>query len=227
MARIFTVGTLVTRVRILGDYLEAPGTDYAESYMTDEVVIEALSVANADTSEVYAESDQDFNTVRSTLTLSSASLYDLPDDFFTLRAVEVEASDSVTGYYPLQRANADDNYYGPYGGTASPQTYRLFGDQIELLPTSSGVGSVRLSYVPAAPILSSSLQTIDGVNGYEQLVVLRAIRYLRYRDGQSTADWDLQIREAEERMRKSCRRRDRAAPRRMRDPRTIYRRDRW
>ena len=227
MARSFGVQALVDRVRVIGDYVELTGSDgYASSYMTDPIVIEALSVANAEVHEFYADSDEDYRTTRQTYSLVSGSTYDLPSDLMKIRLVEVRPGGGSTGWVPLRRASADDNLTAD-DMTVEPESYRLLGDDIELLPTPTA-GTMRITYVPCAPVLSSSLQSVDGVNGYDQVLVLRAVRYLRMREGLATTELDALIADGEARMRTSVRRRDRGTPRKLRDPRaSSYGWPRW
>ncbi len=210
---------LVNRVRVLGEYLETTGSNgYADSYITDDIVLEELSNANAEVHRLYAESDNDFRLTRCELSLVSGSdPYDLPSDLSHLRAVQVRPQGSSTGWVPLRRADIDDDLDADSSSTEA-EAYRVIGSQIELLPPPTA-GTMRLSYVPCPERLTSLTGTIYAVDGYENLLVLRAVRLLKMREGYATVEWDMRIAEGEAAMKAAVRRRDRAVPRKLRDPR--------
>ncbi len=78
-------------------------------------------------------------------------VYPLPSDFYRLRQVSVqEATDEFRPLGSLQDADI--------------QRYRI--------PNTDAV--VRMRYIPAAPRLEQDSDTVDGVNGWEELIVLVA-----------------------------------------------------
>lgn len=210
---------LANRVRVLGEYLETTGSaGYSDSYITDEIVLEELSNANAQVHRLYAGSDSDYRLTRYEYALSSGSdPYDLPP-YSALRAVQVRPQGASTGWVTLRRADLDDDLDAE-GTATDPEAYRVIGSQIELLPPPTG-GTMRLSYVPAPDRLTSMAGTVYAHDAtYENILVLRAVRLLKMREGYDTRDWDVRIAEAETALLHDVRRRDRAVPRKLRDPR--------
>lgn len=214
MARNFSVGDLVTRMRKIGDW-ENLDADYSEagSYMDSGTLIGFLDQAHAYAWDLYADADEGWNMTRSTVTLSGGS-GSVPSDMGKLRMVQVADGD---GWRPLSRATSDDDSVGT-GWVGGALSCRLVGDSIEVVP-QDGTTSVRLTYTPVAPVLSSSLQTVDGVDGYDQVVVLRACILGRIREEKDYRDLQQQLGEYEARMRQSIQRRDRGVPAHTRDRR--------
>ena len=198
--------------------------------MSSGTLMEFLDIGNTETWQIYAESDEGFNNIRFNITGSSATgLYDLPADFFVLRACEVTQPTATGGWIPLRTATADDNAVSSTSVNGLPYAYRLLGNQLELLPNQSAGSNVRITYVPCAPQLSSSLQQIDGVNGFEQAAVLRGCIYGRIREEKDYSELQSQLAQIESRMIRSVKRRDRGTPHHTRDRRsnTVYSRRRW
>lgn len=233
MGQPVTVGSMVTKVQLLGDYLVVDG-DYsgdAPRAPATGTIIGWIDWANKRVWNELTDTDEDYALSRYILTtVQGSGTYALPDDYLKVRAVEMSPANESTGWVPLRRATVDDDRWSTDGTMSNPgmwgypAAYRTFGDGtgnrvVELLPYPSSPLSVRVSYVPVAPTLSSSLQTVDAINGYDEVVVLRALIYSRAREGQDSSDFQLMLRDAWDQMVGSVKRSDRAAPRRMRDRR--------
>ena len=215
MARSFTVDQLVSRVRLLNDYLVAD-QDYsgdAPRAPSSGTLIGWLDAGNAYAWNIYAHADEGWYTTRHTFsTVAGSGTYDLPDDFLIARAVEGAMDDAATGWVPLRRATVDDDSSTSSTGGSTDFAYRWLGSQVELIPSPGQVTQIRLTYTPHAQVLSSSLQTVDGVDGYEQVVVLKACILARIREGQGYADLEAQLNEHLEQMNRNVKRRDRGTP---------------
>ena len=223
MGRTFTVGELIDRVRSLGDYLSLDG-DYsgdAPSAPSSGSIIRFMDVAHRRAWEDWSRADEGWNVVRITgSTVVGQSEYPLPDDFHRLRAIQVQDGIfAVPGWRTLQRANLNDDTWigdGVTGLGAYPVAYRLLPDTYELLPTVGVTTPIRISYTPVAARLSSSLQTVPGTDGFDEVVVYRTLVMTREREEKDTSEFRLMAQEVEARFMEDVRRRDRANPMRMR-----------
>ena len=113
--------------------------------------------------ESWFESTQTIATVSGTVT------YDLPNDFYaTIGVSRVDGSTlrSIPNFMAAER----NRYFNMQGGT--PIAYRIVGQSIELLPTAGGVHSIQHRYVPTPVNLAFDTDTLDGVMGWEELVIL-------------------------------------------------------
>ena len=56
----------------------------------------------------------------------------------------------------------------------APITYRLMGNYIQFLPEDRAPGTYRLWYIPKFTPMTSDSDTFDGVNGWEEFIVIAA-----------------------------------------------------
>src|SRR5574337_1059 len=214
MARSFTVSELETRVRLLGDWqnLESDYSD-AGSYMSSGTLYRFMDAANSWAWNVYAHADEGWNAKRYTFTsVAQSASYALPSDFYVARGVEqaIDNSSAPAGWLPLRRADADDDSdVGLTAAQGSTVAYRYIGDWIELVPPPGDARQFRITYVPTAQVISSSLQTVDGVDGYEQVVVLKTVVLGKIREEKPYADVQAELNEHVAQMERNVKRRDR------------------
>jgi hypothetical protein len=111
--------------------------------------------------------------------------YSLPADFISLLYVRLQISDSQI--VPLERMDMDRVLVVSQGGagwSGIRPTYRLLGNSIQFHPIPSSEHLVLLGYVGTRIVKSSTgttksdmtvdTDTLDGVNGWEEWVVLDA-----------------------------------------------------
>lgn len=101
----------------------------------------------------------------------------LPDDFYKLRGVDRAASGSGDWYtiHPFQFEQRNDNRSRfIYRALYPDARYRIYGNQIIIVPNDFAVGSYRLWYVPKFTQLVLDTDTVDGVNGWEEYIVIDA-----------------------------------------------------
>jgi hypothetical protein len=223
VARTATVSALLSSLRLLGDYKnevsEAAGS-YGDDYMSDATLIGFLSDAYQLAYQELADADEGWNSVRYTLSIVGGSgSYDVPSDFYKPVAVEVQDPSPTTGWRPLPYATLDDDV-GPQS-LDLPRAWRLVANQIEIVPTpQSSSTSLRLTYVPEPAALSATTDTIVDECGLGHLTVLGALRLAAgIREDRPIGTVEVLYREQLARSIRSLRRRNRAAPRRLRDPR--------
>lgn len=141
---------------------------------------EWMAWANSAYSDLYdkisqADPERYLNEV--TVTVTSGS-HTLPADFYKLlRVDQLYAGASVpTQFWTLRKFNLteEDSFQGPGWTVAQgPATrYRLRDGAIVFVPQPTGTQSIRLLYLPAITPMQSPLDTIDGVDGWEEKIVL-------------------------------------------------------
>ena len=220
MARTYTVDELMTRMRKIGEY-EVFDDDYsndAPSAPSNETLITFIDVAHRKAWEAWSAADEGWNLTRVTgSTVADQSLYQLPEDFHRMKALEVRSSAvTIPGWSKLARANADDDAYDVASLGGLPTCYRLFGSQFELLPNPGSDLTYRVSYTPQAARISSSLQTIPGDDGFDEVVCYEALVMSRRREEKDTSEFRLAAATVMQTFESSIKRRDRGAPKRMR-----------
>ena len=127
-------------------------------------------------------------------TTSGVTLYPLPTgggaaqpDFW--RALNVSAivagrQEWLSPFEEFERPRLSDPAGSWYG---APTRYALMGVNLELLPPPGAGTSVTLRYIPVAPQLSSSTDSVDFINGEEDYVIDYAARLAMAKDAQ----WDV------------------------------------
>ena len=110
-------------------------------------------------------------------TIANISAYALPADFYELISVDINLGGSMImsgkKYSEYQR-NMFKWYPGWY--LTLPVYYRLEGSNINFLPTPTGLYAVTLNYVPTFQALVSGTDTFDGVSGWEEYAIWRAVK---------------------------------------------------
>lgn len=146
------------------ELLEYINAAYAEFYGLITTIYEDYYVASADID-----------------TVADANLYNLPSNFFKMSGVDYNAdTDEVV---ELRRFEfTERNRLGQTATSSGYGTnirYKLLGDTITFVPAPTAGKKIRLWYIPSAPILISDTQLIDGINGYEEMIIAEvAIRIM-------------------------------------------------
>lgn len=127
--------------------------------------------------DILVSKFEDWYSVSSTFTVASgATSYTLPDDFYKLRGVD--RSDGGSDYYPLRPFSFENRnrkgFYQRYRGVEPSVQYRLYKNTLLLSPDDQAPGDYRLWYIPRATDLTTTSQSVDGVNGWEDYIVISA-----------------------------------------------------
>ena len=103
--------------------------------------------------------------------------YALPDDFYKLLGVDLWLSNSkdsritISPFMFRERNKfAVPNFQSFYGITN--MRYRLMGNNIKFAPIPSANQTIELWYVPRATSLTSDADIVDGVNGWEEYIII-------------------------------------------------------
>jgi hypothetical protein len=124
--------------------------------------------------------DDYFTSISSNITTDGLTdLYDLPSDFFKLLGVDLQVTATPPAYVTVRpfafaerNSLAQPNLQPTLGVTNL--RYRLKGSKLWLAPFPAANQVLRLHYVPRLTLLSADGDTLDGVNGWEEYVVVDA-----------------------------------------------------
>jgi hypothetical protein len=144
MARVVTLGALVTRLEQRADI------ENDQHFSTSE----KKTLINEGLTDLYDElvtaAPPDYYLKDHTFTTTgSESGYALPSDFYKLRRVQIATSGRRRSLLPMQP------------------------DERVVMSTSNGASMV-VEYIPVCTVLEDDSDTFDGVNGWEEAVVLWA-----------------------------------------------------
>lgn len=110
------------------------------------------------------------------LVTAGADTYALPEDFFKLHAVHLHLSGDQ--WKALRRCNVADLNGGRFGVAFAPYgtdiRYALAGSSIRFVPAPAAGRTIRLWYAPRLAVPTNDEDVIDGVNGWEELLVIDA-----------------------------------------------------
>lgn len=185
MARNVTLLQLRTRVRQRADI------ESATSRHTDVEVNDHLNEAIAELNDVMRSAfDQNFFRSSTTFLTTGARTYSLPSDFLSMISVDIYSGSgtnnvrySATKFQESQR-NTYQAAFAGYFAYGQPVMCRLYGNNIDFVPTPNTGTLIGLNYVPTTLKLVLDSDTLDGVNGWEEYVILdAAIKCLIKDDG--------------------------------------------
>lgn len=194
MARTTTLAAMRTSIQVEGAYENS--VDISTTVLNEYI--------NRSTVEVWEilRKKRDDRLVKAPLLIYSAIGVDtvqLPPDFYELRKLEIADPSSRTGWTRLRKIDLDVTHlYATLFGKR--YRYRLQGESIYLVPTPQAVETLRLWYLPCAPVLVNDSDTFDGVNGYEELVFQLVMRKCKVRQEQDTSEADREIARLEARI---------------------------
>jgi hypothetical protein len=97
--------------------------------------------------------------------ITGAASYALPADFYSLIGVY-----RTEGLDKLRLTRYSDTFQ-PSTRTGDACEYRVVGSNLALHPVPTG-GTYTLVYIPVAPVLATDADTVNGVLGWEEFIVL-------------------------------------------------------
>lgn len=137
--------------------------------------------------------DQEFFAVSAILNLTGVDYYLLPPDFYRLLGVDYAPSFG-SRWQPVGSFRFQDRLrYDGVQVLAGPK-YRLAGNTIVFVPTST-TGLARVWYIPQTTELTADTDTFDGMNGWEEYVVVDAA--IKCLEKEQTDSSELRARKAE------------------------------
>lgn len=169
MARTVRLDALRVQVRHRAD-------QSGSKFCSDPELNDYINTAWCELYELLIDSGSEYRLETDTITTASGtSAYDLPSDFFRLRGVDIaiSADETLTAHpYMFEERNT----YRTAGAWAPgyPVWYRQSGDTVKFIPEPTGVYTVTLHYYPVPTALVSNQNTIDGINGWDDFVVVKA-----------------------------------------------------
>ena len=146
---------------------------------------------NKSISELYdllVSSNSEYFLSSTTSTVASGeSTITLPSDFYKLRGVDFYLGGRWTDLeqFNFNERNLDSTTYSLIGCHVK---YRLQGSTIKLIPEDNVDGQYRVWYTPVPTELSSDSDSFEGINGWEEYVVVDAAIKCLQKEESSTTD---------------------------------------
>lgn len=156
--------------------------------LSEEVLNDYINGAIAELWDILkAKADERLLTSTTLSVTANVANVELPAGFYTMRKLEIVDASAPSGYRQLRQISLDATHR--FSQVVSKRyRYWLNAYNITLVPTPTDSESLRLWYIPVAPYLDDDADTIDGWNGYEELIVALVFKRILARQDLSTAD---------------------------------------
>ena len=160
-----------TLAQLRDEVRQRANMEHADNFITDAEIDRYVNQSICAWRDMLVENrGQDFFTGSTTITLTGASMYALPADYYQILNVSYVENGVFTTLTPYNRG--DGATYANAGGTV-PLRYRVANNQLFVLP-SSAQGSLLVTYVPLATTLTLDTDVLEVFNGWEEWIVLDA-----------------------------------------------------
>ena len=170
MAQTVTLSSLQEQSRQRADLEDS-------NFISDSELTGYINSSYAELYDVLVTAFVDYYLTSSELSIATGNSIPLPSDFYKLRGVDYKLSttDWVNLYkYNFERRNSQNrDTIRTFKGEPTRQ-YRLQGSNLVIEPEDQAIGDYRLWYVPVYTKLVATTDTLDGVNGYEEYIVIDA-----------------------------------------------------
>ena len=200
-----TLAVLKTRARQRADMEDS-------EFISDSELLSYINSSYAELYDLLVASYEDYHVGNPVeFTISSGNTYTLPSDFYKLRAIDYKVDGS--NYAAMRRfVFADRNSNERSRTVDTEMKYRIVGNKIYIEPSSNANGDYRIWYTPSITLLSTDSDTIDGINGWEEYVVVDAAIKMLNKEESDTRHLDMEKQSLMQRIEKMSQNRDDAAP---------------
>jgi len=185
------------------------------TFVTDSEFNRYINLSIAELYDMLSEKDSDYNISSNTFNLvSGTDAYSLPADFYRLRGVDmnVDANNKIT----LKKFEFEDrNRFNSYPSLAAnfDIRYRLRGNQILFSPGENiSAQSITLWYIPLPTALSIDTDTLNGYNGWEEIVIVKSAIKALVKEEQDTSQLQLEYEQLKQRLDAAMDQRDSGQP---------------
>lgn len=164
-ADVVLVSDLITGVRQRADMENT-------NFVTDAEVIKFLDQGYRKFYNLVTTEYENYYVSETNITLvASQEDYDLPSDFYKLLGFDLVTGDKRFTMFPwtLNERNRLIN-----GWIGRPVRYILKGGKVKFTPTPTAPGTVVCYYVPSPTALTTSSQSVEVFNGYDEFIMLDA-----------------------------------------------------
>jgi len=173
MSRLVTLSQIMEQSRLRAD---KKGSGFIQN---DELI----SYINNSYAELYdllvgAYGNDYYSKEYQFSTNGNSNEYALPKDFYKLLGVDYIISPNgvlTLKPYQLNERNRYQNgtYWSALVGVYGPR-YRITSNNIHFAPNPDGAYNIKLIYVPVCPTLKLETDRLDGVNGWEEYIIIDA-----------------------------------------------------
>jgi len=215
---LVTLSTFRTRSRQRADMVNSRFiTDAELNYFVNASISELYDLLIATRGENYYVKSYSFTT---NINVDS---YALPADFLKLMGVDYVTSTTQAITLKAFRWQERNRFREPFYNTRNYNLmYQVRGDNLVFIPTPNGNQQIKLWYIPRALELSLDSDSFDGINGWEEYVIIDAAIKMRVKEESPVDELLLAKQQMKERILSSSSGRDSGEPARMVDTDSNY-----
>jgi hypothetical protein len=221
-----TLAEFRTRARQRGDFVNSKFiTDAELNTFINASLTELYDLLISSRGENYYVSSYDFTTS------PGSDTYPLPTDFYKLMGVDYVTSSTQSITLKTFRWQERNRFREPfYNARIYNLMYQIRNDSLVFIPTPNGNQKIKVWYIPRTQELVMDTDTFDGINGYEEYVVIDAAIKMKEKEESDTSGLLFAKQKMEERIKALSSGRDSTEPARVVDTDrsyTGYRNNAW
>lgn len=185
MTDTLTLLELRTRVRQRADMENS-------SFVSDSELNGYINESYKELYDLLIESGEDYFITSTTFTITSGNTQALPATFYKLKGVDDLTdpnSPATVGDLPFAERNMyNEPFFEVLPQYGSNVRYRVMGSNLAFYPITRAQKTYRLWYVPTVTIMTSDSDTCDGIQGWNEYVVVDAAIKCRIKEESSTTE---------------------------------------
>lgn len=168
---MITLGELKLQARQRADQVRS-------KFVSDSELTSYINSGIAELYDLLCESyGEDFYVIEYEFQTTDSGAYNLPDDFYELKRLDVKIDEQDWVTIPRFNLNEETSLrsstYVALGGYLNIR-YRLVGNKLKLAPLPTPGSTIRALYVPLPVKLVDDTDTLDDLNYYSEYVILIA-----------------------------------------------------
>ena len=214
----FTLTEFRTRSRQRADMVNSKFVTDAElDYFINASYGELYDLLVNTRGENYYVNSHDFTTT------SNIDTYPLPADFFKLMGVDYVTSNTQAITLKAFRWQERNRFREPFYNVRNYNLmYQIRGNDLVFIPTPNGNQKIRLWYIPRHTELVNDFDEFDGINGWEEYIVIDAAIKMRVKEESPVEELMIAKQDMKARILSACAGRDSSEPPRVVDTDSNY-----
>lgn len=190
-----TLAQLRTTVRFEGDFENS-------RIISDARLDDTINKAAREVWDFYADFRPDLLVIvqaGAPVTAPGVPIVALAPNFYRLRQVEIFEGDRSHRLHEVNLSEAWRYQSGP--AVSWSLRYRVQNNNLYFHPTPTTANGLAIFYIPTLTPLVATTDTFDGINGFEDLLVCRAVLSLLRREKMPTQEFETEAERLEKRIR--------------------------
>jgi len=160
-------------------------------FISDSELTGYINSSYAELYDILVSKFEDYYSSTASFSITTGNTYALPTDFYKLRGVDfaIDANNwiSLTKFNFNEHNRLNDNRSFRRYDKRSIK-YRITGDTLYIEPSDNAIGTYLLWYIPVYTPLVGLSATVNGMNGWEEYIVVdAAIKMLLKEESSTTA----------------------------------------